>query len=516
MSGNHPEGPNVSLAASAGDVVAPSSPPTLRGKMGTAQLVLTVLAMSSPLGAVAGVMPLVIKDGNGAGAPLTYAFIGLVMLLFAVGFTTMTRNFPRAGAFYAYITGGLGRVAGLPAAFIAQLGYLTLLMGSYAFFGDLAVTLQNSLFGAEILPWWAWGGLLWVAVTVLGHFNVELSGRLLSVVMVVEVIIVLVFNVSVGATGGPHGLQVESFSSSAFGSGSLGVAILLASSSFLGFEASAIYRSEVKNPQRTVPRATYLGVIFIAIFYVFSSWALVTFYGVDGVSGAAQADSTGMFAAGLQFYAGPVMAEIMRVMVVSSMFAATLAAHNPLARYTFALARDGVLPKFLAKVHSKHRSPAVASAVTSSVALGLTMPFLFAGLDAVTFYSWMFGLGAYALLVLMAATCLAVLVYFRRVQHSERLWNTMIAPALGLAGLVVMLVIGSIYFPTLVGGDVFLAWVLQLLIVGLAVTGVGLALRWRRTRPHVYASIGGEAGCAQDPKEIDPGATEEAPLQPTH
>jgi amino acid transporter len=470
-----------------------STDPSLSGRLGTTQLILTVLAMSAPLGAVAGILPLVISEGNGAGAPATYAFIGFVMMMFAVGFTTMARHFPRTGAFYAYITGGLGRPIGLPAAFLAQLAYLTLLVGTYAFFGDSVTVLLNSLFGSAIAPWWVWGMLLWGAVTSLGHFNVELSGKVLSVMMVFEVILVLVFNFCVVTTGGPHGWQFTSFTPEAFGSGSIGIAILFASATFLGFEGTAIYRSEVKNPQRTIPRATYLAVGLIGLFYVFTAWALVTFYGADDVVGAAQADSTGIFATGLRFYTGNVVAEIMNCMLVTSLFAATLAAHNPLARYTFALARDGVLPRRLGQAHAKHQSPAIASATVSAIALILTLPFLFIHVDAVTFYSWMFGIGTYAMLTLMALTCLTVIVYFRRVQHQERPWNTLIAPGLGLAGLVTMLIISSIYFPLLVGGNTAVAVVLQLFILALAVFGLSLALVWRRRRPEVYARIGGQS-----------------------
>jgi amino acid transporter len=480
----------------------------LSGRLGTTRLILTVLAMSAPLGAVAGILPLVIAQGNGAGAPATYALIGLVMMMFAVGFTTMARHFPRTGAFYAYITGGLGRPIGLPAAFLAQLAYLTLLVGTYAFFGDSVTVLMESLFGSAIAPWWAWGIALWIIVTCLGHFNIELSGQVLSVMMVLEVVIVLVFNFSVASTGGPHGWQFESFSPGAITSGSIGIAILFASATFLGFEGTAIYRSEVRDPQRTIPRATYLAVGLIGLFYVFTAWALVTFYGVDDVVGAAQADSTGIFAAGLRFYTGSVMAEIMNCLLVTSLFAATLAAHNPLARYTFALSRDGVLPSKLGQAHPKHQSPAIASATVSIIALILTAPFLFIDVDAVTFYSWMFGVGTYTMLTLMALTCLTVIVYFRRVEHTERLWNTLIAPGLGLAGLVTMLVISSVYFPLLVGGSTAVAVILQLFILALAVFGLTLALVWRRTRPDVYARIGGQT----DTSETNRGVTDGQPV----
>jgi amino acid transporter len=311
--------------------------------------------------------------------------------------------------------------------------------------------------------------------------------------MCLEVAIVLVFDVPLIWTGGPRGWQFYSFSPSAFVSGPVGLAILFASATFMGFEGTAIYRSEVKNPQKTIPRATYLAISLIGVFYVLTAWALVTFYGVDAIKPAAAGNPSGLFADGIAHYAGALVAQGMLCLVCTSLFAATLSAHNPMARYTFALARDGIYPSILARVHTKHRSPAVASAVTSIIAAAILLPFAVVGTNPVIFYSWMFAIGTYALLLCMALTCLAVIVYFRRVKRGEHLWNITIAPSLGLIGLTVVLGISSYYFPLLINNDKVLALVFQGFIAGLLILGVILALIWRRTRPAVYARIGGES-----------------------
>jgi amino acid transporter len=467
----------------------------LVGTMGTVSLILTVLAMSAPLGAVAGALPLVISPGNGIGAPGVYAVIGGILLLFAVGFTTMARVFPRTGAFYAYITGGLGREAGLAGGFIALLGYLTMLLGMYAFFGVACGPLVQSFFPGVDLPWWVYGAGLWVVVAIFGHFNIDLSAKVLSFLMALEVIAVMILNVPVLATGGPQGYQFESFTPSGFTSGSIGLGILFASATYLGFESTAIYRSEVKDPKRTVPRATYLAIILISLFYLLSSWALVTFYGVDHVVDVATTDGVTMFSTALGHYAGSVVTEITRVLIVTSMFAATLAPQNALARYVCALGRDGVLPRRLGKAHPKHGSPAIASATVAAVGLVLSLPFL--GMDGVTWYSWMFGIMAYSILIVMAITSLAVIVYFRRTPHEESTWSTVIAPALGFLGLLTLIVITSFYFPLLVGGSMALGIFFQLLVVVAAVLGYVLAAIWKRRKPQVYNAIGGQI----DPSE---------------
>ncbi|WP_406140344.1 APC family permease [Streptomyces sp. NBC_01089] len=504
-SGKPAEADKVSLS------VPPEKPVgNLRGTMGTLQLALTVLAMSAPIGNVTGVLPLGITRGNGIGTPVIYAFVGVIFLLFAVGFTTMTRNLPKPGAFYTYITAGLSRTLGLGTGLLAAFTYLVFMIGSYAFFG---VSIENVLssFGAPSTPWWLWSAICCVIITALGHFNVELSGKVLSVFMVAEVVLVMLFNAPVLFTGGPQGYQVESFQPAHVFQGDLGVATLFAITCFLGFESSAIYRDEVKRPERTIPRATYLAISGLAGFYVLTSWAIVTFWGPSHVAAAGSANPTTLFSEGFRHYMGDTFTQIMIVMVVTSVFAGALSTHNSLSRYLYSLGRDRILPAFLGKAHGRHGSPSNASAFATGAAVICMLPFLLSGLDAVAMYSSMFALGTFALLILFTLTTVSVLRYFRIIEHAERVWNTLVAPVLALAGLVLLLTLTSVYYSMSIGAPQWLAYGQQLLLVAVVTVGVLIALRWRRTRPGVYASIGGGSGKHHDARR----AAEPSPLTTT-
>ena len=99
----------------------------------------------------------------------------------------------RAGAFYAYVDKGLGRGAGLGTAFAALLSYLALEAGVFGLLGPAA----NGLFSRTALPTCPGGCTRWsafVVVSALGYFNIELSGRVLAVLLVAEVLIVLVLD----------------------------------------------------------------------------------------------------------------------------------------------------------------------------------------------------------------------------------------------------------------------------------------------------------------------------------
>ena len=84
----------------------------LRGSIGVAAIVFLVLAAASPLTTVAGSLPVMIGLGNGAGAPLAYIVAALVLLVFSVGYAAMSRSVEETGAFYAYVSKGLGNKLG--------------------------------------------------------------------------------------------------------------------------------------------------------------------------------------------------------------------------------------------------------------------------------------------------------------------------------------------------------------------------------------------------------------------
>ena len=123
---------------------------------------------------------------------------------------------------------------------------------------------------------------------MLGYRHIDLSAKVLGVALVLEIGVVLVLDVVIFATGGADGIDVESFTPATIMSGSLGVAVLFALTGFIGFEATAVFRDEARNPERTIPRATYLAVLIIGGFYALSCWALVLGSGTTHVVGVAQ------------------------------------------------------------------------------------------------------------------------------------------------------------------------------------------------------------------------------------
>jgi amino acid transporter len=460
----------------------------LRGDLGTADIVVMVLAYAGPLAVVGLFMSFVIGYGVGAATPLMFVVVTASLCLFSVGYVAMSRCLPRPGALYTYVTAGLGRPIGLSAGLLAIL--------SYCFFGvayhaGLAIVLQVMIsdFGGPVIAWpiLVAGSLL--LTLVLGHFRITLSARILTALMLAEVSAILIWDAAIFVQGGPEGRPLSPLTPAALGDGPVALALLLAAVGFVGFESTAVFRDEMRDPDRTVPRATFLAVLGIGLFYVVAAWAAVVAYGPGAVKTAAHDDPAGFFTSSVQAYLGTVAVHVMSVMLVSSYLAGTISEQNILSRYFHSLGADGVLPRAVGSVHRRHGSPYVANIVTTAVLLVLFLPWLSA--DAPTTpYAVLSGAGLVALDVVLALASFGVLAYFRRIEGARRVWTTVISPLASGLLLTAATILGVLNFEVLSGEAGTLAPVLLVIGVATAVAGVVGAVALRRWRPEIYRRIG--------------------------
>ncbi|OBI77199.1 amino acid transporter [Mycolicibacterium fortuitum] len=455
----------------------PATGRQLRGNLGVSSIVFMVVAAAAPLGVIGGVVPLGIASGNGTGFPATFIASTLVLLLFAVGFTAMTPYVEEAGAFFSYVRQSLGLPVGIGIAFVALVSYVALEAGVYGLLGPAGASVVE-LAGGPSLPWWVFAAAAFAVTTYLGYRNIELSSRVLGVLLSGEIVIVLVLDLVIVANGGDRGLSSGIVNPDAIFSGSLGVGLLFAIISYVGFEATAIFRDEARTPERTIPRATYLALVLIGVFYAVTSWALISGWG-DEQAVARATDSGATFLGDTAHrYIGAVGADIITVLYFTSLFACILAFHNVASRYVFALSQRDVLPARLSRPHDRHGSPHEASLwISGVVAVSVLLAVVF-GLDpAAQFYTWFAGATTVGVVLLMVVTSVAVLVFFARDRHGHSLWRVRIAPALGLAGLLGALVLILTNLNDLVGGSDVLAWAIVGVLATAFATGVAVGRR---------------------------------------
>jgi amino acid transporter len=300
----------------------------------------------------------------------------------------------------------------------------------------------------------------------------------LAVLLTAEIAIVAVLDAVIVARGGDHGLSAGIVTPDAVFSGSLGIGLLFAIISYVGFEATAIFRDEARDPERTIPRATYLALVLIGVFYTVTSWALISAWG-DEAAVAQATDEGGTFLGDTAArYIGVFGADLITVLYFTSLFACILAFHNVVSRYVFALSQRNVLPESLSRPHPEHGSPHRASLwISGFVAVSVLLAVLF-GLDpAGQFYTWFAGATTVGVVVLMIATSVAVLVFFARDRRGHSVWRVRIAPAAGLFGLLAALTLILSNLRDLVGGSSVLAWVIVSLLAAAFVAGAVVGAR---------------------------------------
>lgn len=479
-----------------------TSPPRAlaRDRLGVPAVLFFVLASVAPLTVAAGVIPTAYLTTGLTGIPAAFLAIAVVLALFAAGYVAMTRHITNSGAFYAFVAQGLGRTAGVAAALVALLSYTFLQVGLYGAFGPGAAAEAASHLHTHA-AWWVWALGAWAVIAVLGLLRVDITGRVLGVLLTAE--IVVVFAEAVLGLAHPAGGRLSFAALSpahltSAGFGTFGVLAVVAVLGFVGFEQAPVLGEEARRAHRTVPAATYLALGLIALMYAGVSWAMAVHYGNGQVVAAATKQGPGLLF-GLGGSGG--LSQAAQWLFLTSLFAAALAFHNVIWRYMYALGRENVLPAVLGRTGG-NSIPKTASLVQSGTALAVIVVYAVAGWDPMTrLFFWLGTTGGFGIIVLLAATAVAVIAFFARDHRGEPAWRRLVAPALATILLVGIAVLAAMHYAVLLGvppGDTA-AWALPASYAVIAVLGAGWGLALRARRPRVWDRIGSGAA--------DPGAS---------
>lgn len=462
-----------------------------KNALGVGAVTFLVISAAAPLTAVAGGVPISMLLGNGAGIAGSFLIATVILLIFAVGYCAMARHVSNAGGFYAMIARGLGGRLGGAAALVAILSYNAMQIGILGLLGA-ASSATFAEFGIN-LPWWVWSFIGIAIVAVLGYRQVDLSARILMVLVLLEYVIVLIIDVAILFSGGDSGLSMAPFSWSQIMSGSPAIGILFCFAAFIGFEATTIYSEEAREPETTVPRATYYSVLLIGIFYMLTAWLMANGAGVDKLVdtiGGLPDPTLFLFELAGRYVGGPVPT-IMGFLFVSSLFAAVLAFHNGVARYKYVAGREGILPASVGVTHDQHKSPHVGSMIQTVLAVVVVGLFAILGMDPVLqLFTWLTQLGTLGVLGLMAITSFAVVSYFASDAMGESQMATKLLPI--AAGLIMAALFVYIFakFGDLTGAAGSMGVILPSLVIVAAVIGFVLANGLAGRDPERFGKLG--------------------------
>ncbi|PRI10167.1 APC family permease [Leucobacter massiliensis] len=491
---------------------APATPDTAhhdpglsRRTLGVPAITFMIIAASAPLTVVAGGVTTSFAVTESQGVPLGFLLIAVILTVFAVGYTAMSRHITNAGAFYAYIAQGLGRPLGVGASLVALVAYNAMQVGIYGLFGFQLSVFLEAKFGFAS-PWWVWILLCIVVVGVLGVNRVDLSAKVLGVLVALEFVVVIVFDIVAIGTA-PEGVSTAAVNPAALFGPSLGIILVFGVAAFMGFEGAAIYGEEAKDPKRTVPRATYAAVAIIGVFYAFSAWAFSVGIGPSQIVEQSQASGPDLMFIFMTDRVGVIFADVMTLLFITSLFAALQAFHNAVARYFYSLGREGVLPAWFSRT-SASGAPWAGSVAQTVIALVVVSGFAIVGdglgaaermlgetaflYPVLTMFTWLTNTGAAALVLLMAVIAAAVIGFFRRDRRGLGVWTTVIAPAAsGLALLwVFVMILANFQLMLSQAEPDATTFILPGLIFLAAIVGIVWALILRAAKQDIYRQIG--------------------------
>lgn len=421
---------------------SPSTRPHEHRTLGVTSLVVFVLGAAAPLTILAGFAPLGMIAG-GEGLVAGFFIPACVYLMFVVGFSAMSRHFNGRGAFYAYISRGLSRRIGAGAGVVSYVGYLGGQIGFTAAASVFASSTVERLFGISI-PWLVYAIGFTVIVGALCYRSVHIGARVLTVLLAGEIGILVIFCIAVLAQGGYSGLSLSALSPAVVFSAAVPSVFVLTFTSFIGFEQTAIYSEEARDPRRTVSRATYIAIAILGLGYTFCAWVILQAVGPERMAELLAGDPSELVFALNDEYVGTAMTAVMHLLIVTSFFAGVLALQNACARYLLALADAELAPRALRRIGARTGTPSTGNVVQATVVAVAILVFAVVGANPYTeIVVWTNIPTVIAVLSMQVLTSIAIVRYFRADHRGESLWSRLITPAAAsvlLVGALILLI----------------------------------------------------------------------------
>ncbi len=451
-------------------------------KLGKGNLtLLDVIAQSigfiGPVFAAAFFIPTIVGaslNGKGAGiaspVSIIIAMIGMCAVAWII--SRFARRIHAAGSLYDYVTEAFGERIGFVAGWVYYGGVIALTLAIGLAFGGF---LHDTLFfnhGVE-LEWFWYSIAFWVVAAAMMIRGVAISTRVQLVLGVGSFLIILAFSIWVIIkVSGDGGLSGAPFNPSSSDQGWNGIffGVLYAVIMFIGFESSANLAEETKSPRKHLPLAIFGSCIAVGIFYIIVTYAQAVGFGLSVQDWLAAFPPLYALAADPRF-GSTLFGELVQWIVVIDIAAVGLGTAVGSSRGVFALARDGRLPKVLASVHPKYKTPWIAS--TALAVASIVLIIIIAATNGLMtvgemdpgqwfpMFNWLATFGGFMLVAVYIAICVAA---FKGMPGESQ-------GLLALAGIVGGLVsIGAIYGVIVQFADVptynRIWWVAALWLVG--------------------------------------------------
>ncbi len=223
---------------------------------------------------------------------------------------------------------------------------------------------------------------------------------------------------------------------------------------------------ETKYAKKAVPRAILISAVLVAITLVSAMYALTIAWGPAKMATYAISPDPGLII--WHRFFGPVGELILLFFILNGYIAYTVA--NPIvqARVLYSMARDGVLPKWLAVTHKKYQTPYRAIVVISIIGLmvGVVLSVPFGPFTAAIITGGIAGIG---LVLSHAMANIGYVNFARKTRIKYSLWLDVVVPFVSTATLLPILYFAFQYFtwPYILVPIIAALWIIGSAIYGL-------------------------------------------------
>src|ERR1700735_457900 len=328
---------------------APEAPERLhRGALGLVDIAASTMANIGPAYSFMFGFGLIVATA-GIAAPLTIVAAVIAIALLGNTLSQFSRAQPSTGGFITFVGKSFGGTSAVTTALLCGAGYIIAISSVLVVSGwFLGYTLQYYL-GWNI-PWIILSIVLTAGAVVMMLRGVGVSTRLAGFFFGFEMLVLIVVSVVLLVKNGGH-LSIAPFEPHNISGGFSGAAagFPLAVYLFIGWENSAGLAEGTGNPRREVPRAGYLSSVLMVFTYLLLSYSTVSGFGYNlkALTGA----PSGIPSVDLAHTIAPTLAVFVYLAGLTSTLGVLISAVNSQCRLIFNAGREGLLPRWIGKVH---------------------------------------------------------------------------------------------------------------------------------------------------------------------
>jgi amino acid transporter len=392
------------------------APQLERNAVGLVPTLFQSITVMAPAGAAASGL-LFATFYAGGSTPLTILIAIVATCLVAITIGQLSKHLPSAGGLCTYVTHGMGQSLGFLTGWALIMAYAFIPTLFWGFFGLL---ISNEFSGA---PSWLWapiGAVTALVIGALAHRGIGISTRVGVLLGVIEIVIFLVLAFTlIGNAGSGNTFSIFSADTgNQNGLGSVFAGMIYTVLAFIGFEAAAPIAEESNNPRRNVPIAVIGSAVAVGLFYLIVYYGATVYVGPHNMTGFSGIHGGDPFRQlGDQVWSGAGI--LVLLAVLNSVLAACTGATNAASRIGYAMARIGILPRALATIHPRHRTPSVAIALLTTATLAVAVILGFATTGPLDVFA-IFGTALTVVFIpIYIITALASGLYYWRERRSE-------------------------------------------------------------------------------------------------